>query len=462
MLIKIPHSFKIEKIYLINTIFKEFLGLEFKIDINQKSEYEILLPNENSIIIEDHFFSEFKDGLEYLDRKNIPREITYSQNPFTREKNIPVIYGLPEIMVDIGTQKSIHSRIDVFGSVFFMLTRWEEYVINDKDEYGRFPEKLSLSIRNGIYRRPVVNEYIEMLWNMFQFLGYSGERKKKLFEAVITHDVDQVFRYKNILRLFRILGGDLMLRKKPGLIPTTIKNYYGIKFGIKKDSYDTFDFLMDQSEKINVKSHFYFISQKNGLKTNSLNKNSDFRYNICDPEIISILDNIKKRNHFIGIHGSYDSYNNPDIFSDELNRIKNIVGDISESRQHYLRFLPPLTWKIEDQNNIRQDSTLGYIDEIGFRCGTCYPYPVFDFLERKPLKLVELPLTVMEGAVTQFAKKPEDFFLHICSLIDIVKNYEGKFVLLWHTNSFNVQEWEVYQNYYSKIIDYLGEVSNCL
>ena len=459
MLIKIPHSFNKEKIYLIDTVFKEFLGLEFKIDINSKPEYEILLPNKNLIIIEDHFFSAFNDGLDYLKRENIPEKISYSQNPFTKEKNIPVIFGLPEVIVHDSIQKIIQCKIDIFGAIFFMLTRWEEYVITDKDEYGRFPEKLSLSIRNGINRRPVVNEYVEMLWNMFRFLGFSGERKKVGFEAVITHDVDQVSRYKNILKLFRILAGDILLRKKPGLIPISIKDYFNIKSGIKKDSYDTFDFLMDQSEKIKVKSHFYFLSQKNKTKTNSLSSNFDFRYDICDPKVISIIQNIQKRGHFIGIHGSYNSYNNPDLFSDELNQLKKIAGKITECRQHYLRFSPPVTWEIENRNNIKQDSTLGFNYEIGFRCGTCYSFPVFDFLKRESLELVELPLTVMEGAVIQIAENQEDFYLRICSLIDVVKKYEGKFVLLWHTNSFNVDEWYPYQKYYLKIIDYLGAIS---
>ena len=38
------------------------------------------------------------------------------------------------------------------------------------------------------------------------------------------------------------------------------------------------------------------------------------------------------------------------------------------------------------------DSTLSYADKEGFRCGVCYDFPVFDFLERRQLKLREFPL----------------------------------------------------------------------
>jgi hypothetical protein len=460
MVIKIPAGFRRERTYVLDTVFGNFLGLDYTIVINSEPDYEILLLNNNKIILEDHFFSFFKDDLNYLDKSNLPEKISYSQNPFTIEKDIPVIFGIPEIVVQNSTPNIIRCKIDVMSSIFFMLTRWEEYVITEKDEYGRFPEHLSLSIRNKIHRRPVVNEYIEMLWKMLEFLGYSGTRKKMKFEAVLTHDVDEAIRYKNIFKLIRIFAGDIVLRKKPGLILVSLIDYFKVKSGIKKDNYDNFNFLMDQSEKIKVKSHFYFLSQKKRSKTDTRGSSYDFRYDISNPIVVSILENIKFRGHLIGLHGSFYSYNNPEIFSKELKNLTDLVGPIHESRQHYLCFSPPVTWEIEDQNNIVQDSTLGFNFEFGFRCGACFPFRVFDFLKREPLDLLELPLTCMEGAVSDLAKTPEDFYSQICLLIDLVKKYEGKFVLLWHTNSFNSYEWNPYQPFYSKIIDYLGDLSN--
>ncbi len=460
--ITIPKGFKSERIYLLDTVFKGFLGLEFSININTIQQYEIVLPNKNSLVIEDHFFSAFPDGLDYLKREHIPNNISYSNNPFTVEKNIPVIFGLPEVVVDNGIRKNIQSKIDIFSSIFFMLTRWEEYVIKDKDKYGRFPEKYALAIKYGINQRPVVDEYIEMLWKMLIFLGYEGERKINNFEAVLSHDVDQVIRFKNFLKLLRIIGGDIFLRKQPSLIPDSIKNYRDIKNRKKKDSFDTFDYLMDQSERIRVKSHFYFISQSRSDSSGSSLANFDFRYDIRSEYLNSVIELIKSRGHFLGIHGSYNSFNNIDLFNKELSRLRSIAGDINESRQHYLRFSPPTSWTIMDKVKIELDSTLGFVHNIGFRCGTSFPYHVYDFLERKQLDLVELPITVMDGAAITVSENTEDYFKKICFLIDVVKKYKGKFVLLWHTNSFNVSEWYPYQKYYSKIIDYLGSMTNDL
>jgi hypothetical protein len=63
----------------------------------------------------------------------------------------------------------------------------------------------------------------------------------------------------------------------------------------------------------------------------------------------------------------------------------------------------------------------------------------------------------MEAAIVGLSNDPADFFSIICSQIDLIRKYKGKFVLLWHTNSFNTYNWLEYQKYYPLIIEYLGE-----
>jgi hypothetical protein len=72
MQIKIPASFIQERRYLIDTVFKDFFGLDYEIIYHSHPKYEVILPNKNSIQIEDHFFSYFSDGLDYLNKENIP------------------------------------------------------------------------------------------------------------------------------------------------------------------------------------------------------------------------------------------------------------------------------------------------------------------------------------------------------------------------------------------------------
>jgi hypothetical protein len=99
------------------------------------------------------------------------------------------------------------------------------------------------------------------------------------------------------------------------------------------------------------------------------------------------------------------------------------------------------------------DSTLGYADKEGFRCGTCYEYSVFNFLTRKKLKLKEKPLIVMEESFVTYQPNvsPEYMKMKIENLIKKVKKYNGEFVFLWHNSSFS-DNWEKYKWIYEKVL----------
>jgi len=98
---------------------------------------------------------------------------------------------------------------------------------------------------------------------------------------------------------------------------------------------------------------------------------------------------------------------------------------------------------------------MSYSDKEGFRCGTCFAFPVFNFLTRKKLKLIEKPLTVMEGSFFQYQNlSTNEIIEKIVNLKKTVKKYKGTFVLLWHNSSFKVD------NYYDCNIIYEEVLKN--
>jgi len=164
---------------------------------------------------------------------------------------------------------------------------------------------------------------------------------------------------------------------------------------------------------------------------------------------------MKKRGHHIGIHPTYNAYNDKNQFKKEKEELeKNLDTNITFGREHFLRFEVPTTWQIWDDNNLSWDSTCGYADKEGFRCGVCYPYSVFNIITRKKLKLKERPLIVMEGSFATYQPgiKPIEMENKIKLLIEEVKKYNGEFVLLWHNSSFNTEQWKKYQDIYERVL----------
>ena len=453
--IKIPNNNIKEREYIIDIIFGEFLGLSYQLIIDNGelkiNDWIIELENGNILIVKDHFFNKYPKDLEYLNIDNIPKKIEFTKNEFTPEDDIVVIFGnAKEVIEDsyiekqqITNHKSLITRIDLFASSFFMLTRWEEYVIKAKDNHGRFLESEALAVKFGFINRPIVNEYVQMLLNMLNHLGLKQKATSREYKLTVTHDVDYDLLFKSPSVLIRRVGADLLKRKDLPLVAKTIKAYFS-----NNDPYDVFDFFMDESEKMGVKSHFFFMAKGSSEYDNNYESNSDF--------IKSRAERIKKRGHIVGIHYTYNAFNSKEQLKQEIAELEaNFNTKIECGRNHYLRFEVPTSWQILDEFGMKWDSTCGYEGHVGFRCGVCYEFSVFDILKRKKLNLKERPLLVMETTLLYFQSsgEKEDEFL---GLIEDIKNktkkYNGEFVLLWHNNNLDFLRTPKYRELYKKTL----------
>jgi hypothetical protein len=84
------------------------------------------------------------------------------------------------------------------------------------------------------------------------------------------------------------------------------------------------------------------------------------------------------------------------------------------------------------------DSTLSYADRPGSRCGTCREYSLYDLHQRRPLRLRERPLIVMECSVIAerylglgYTDAALDLML---TLKQRALRHGGDFTLLWHNS----------------------------
>jgi hypothetical protein len=452
--ISIPDNNVQERKYSIDILFGEFLELEYEIHISSRiDDYEITLDNHNRILVEDHFFSKNKADLSYLDKKNIPDQITYVQNRFLPEKDLPAIYGTSrfEINEESPGNKTILCGVDIFASAFFMLTRWEEYVSQKRDKLNRFSGKYSCALANNFLHRPVVNEYCEMLWTMLEFLEIDATRKIRQFTPYITHDVDLVFKWGSFYHFIRTLTGDLLKRKSLAAFFYDLNYFIKTRTKAKKDPFDNFDYLMTLSEKNGFKSHFFFMSIEE--TSPALN------YTLSHPFVKKLIGEINERGHYIGFHPDLNTYKNPVQWKKEYVRLQSFSPQkIAFGRQHYLQFEAPATWQIWNDMGMTWDSTLCYNDEPGFRTGSCYSYSVFNFLSRERLRLKEKSLIIMDMSLVFHHKYQslDEILEKANDLIDRIRKYKGEFVFLWHNSCFNATEWKDYEQIYPAIINSLA------
>lgn len=447
MKVKISYSpkYESEKRYIVDTIFRHFFKLE---DISLEFSKQIN-KNEVHIICEDCAFAQKivmtnvlfdYDEKEWLTEASLPvTPLKYMNLDGITGKflfnEVPIMYGKSAGKIAYEQDGTLRCDIDLFGGIFFLLTLYEEVVINLYDEHGRFSYLDSIIFKSELYSRPVVNEYLEILKALFTRAGFSSITDTRKYQLILSHDVDVPFSYDaSAFHFIRNIFADLILRKSFGtfikklgarLLPGKVLKY-------KLDPYNNLRYLMKVSEKYFIKSHFNFITV-NG------NGNIDGRYEIADEYFGVLLKEIHERGHVIGLHPSYQTFNNFELLNGQYLKLKGILDNLSipsselGGRQHYLRWRNPETWQIWDDIGLKYDSSLGSEYYMGFRCGTCFDFPVFNLLTKQPLKLIEYPLLVMDICAFKLKSK-ENIDNAIMDISRICRFYNGNMTFLFHNN----------------------------
>ncbi len=429
--VNIPKGQAKERRYIINVLLSEFLGIDYEISESNKSEdITFQLENNKKIIFKDYFFSKLSTKNYSVDL--IPQKIEHLEsNKYCSIKNIPIVYG--KNMIEDDNPNTIICHVDIFSSAFFMLTRWEESVLKNKDIHARVLAKDHLSVKFNFFHRPIVNEYLELLWGLLKAQQINQEKKERDYQLYLTHDVDYPLKWVHLGRSIKTLLADLLKRRDLSLFYKNFKCYLSSKLNVKNDPYNNFKQLIDAANSAGVKSYFFFL--------NGGQSQYDSRHSMNTSFMKSLYDLIHSNNHYIGIHPSYMTQDNYDLLKKEVVGLKKLTPSFHPfGRQHFLRFKVPTTWQNWHDCQLSWSSTMGFSDRIGFRSGVCYAHSTFNIQTRKMLSVKERPLIAMDVSmgVWQNFNNLDTVLNEYSQLVTTVKKYKGDFVFLWH-NSYQDQ-----------------------
>jgi hypothetical protein len=181
----------------------------------------------------------------------------------------------------------------------------------------------------------------------------------------------------------------------------------------------------------------------------------DCDYSITESGVLKLIERLEKQGHEVGLHGSFDSYNDCEMFVSQKVRLDHIVSSKRYGgRQHYLRWKTPVTWRIYEKAEMLYDATLGYADHEGFRCGFCLPFKPFDVLENRVIELWEIPLIFMDTTFRRYRDLSSDGITGVIrSLIASVSKHRGVFVALWHHDYMTQPLWSKLYQQTMKLVD---------
>jgi hypothetical protein len=442
-----PKCFAPELAYTFQVLLNDLFGLKLADDVQDAKQVALVLPEGQKIIFETGLFK-------------LTPEVFYSYSAIsgfdvTRWRVPPAFQtsGIPDdlpLITSQGEDKSVPFAIlssdsqeirvggDLPGTAFFWLSRIEEYLRPECDRHGRFPGALSLAYRTGLLQRPVVNHMAAFVIRAIQILAPHTPIREGQYKVVMTHDVDRPFSTigRRVRKLPRIIASDLLKRRSPILaFRRIIGAIAGIGGSTRYDPNNTFLFLMDMAEKWGVECHFYFIF---GTRHEVIAEH----YDPSNPLILEIIRQAAARGHRIGLHPSYETWRDPVLLREEVDRMFEIVRqegieqDHWGGRQHILRWDPAETWAHWDMLGLDYDSTMHYAGLPGFRTGCCSEHSVFDIKTRRSLNIRQRPLMAMDVSFTNYLNYGhKETLTSIEEMANNVRAVNGTLILLWHQDS---------------------------
>ena len=327
---------------------------------------------------------------------------------------------------------------DLFAGIFFLVSRYEEYLDFKPDHVGRFPSQHSVAYQNSFLDMPVVDNWANSLKNILKIRYPELNFRKRSFEFISTIDVDQAWAYLH-KGVARNIAGGLKFALKGDFADITKRTQTLV--GQRKDPFDAFQYLFDSQQDIKVN---YFIQVG---KYGKFDKNHSGRNRAMKKLIRNLAEHTE-----IGIHPSMRSGPRGEL-KEELDLLSNVLGiKIVKSRQHYIYLRFPKTYRNLIQHGIEEEYSMGYPDRPGFRAGTATPFYFYDLLEENVTKLKIYPFQLMDSCLNNNLKLTPDEAIDIFKeYIEKVKKVHGTFISIWHNSSLsNEAEWigwrEVFEN----------------
>jgi len=316
---------------------------------------------------------------------------------------------------------------DVFSAAFYLLSRYEEYLPHARDSYGRFAHTASLAYQSGFLQLPLVDLWVQQLFSVLQQLFPSVVLPQHQFVFQPTYDIDMAYARKGKGWLRR-----LMARLKR--IPSRING---------KDIFDVYHWFDELHTTHTLEPLYFFLVARRSSK---YDKNGSPKKKILRQLIKRIAGK-----YVVGLHPSWQSF----FIEDELHKERKILQQIVQkpitiSRQHYIKFTLPHTFRSLINAGITDDYSMGYGSINGFRASYARSFYWYDLANETTTGLLLHPFCFMDA--NAFFEEKLDAAAAGKSLqhySDVVQQVNGTLITIFH-NHFLTEEtqWQPWRDMY--------------
>ena len=355
-------------------------------------------------------------------------ELLFQQGVHETEFEIEKWKGLPAFFK---TGPESRLPFDIFAASFYLISRYEEYLPHIKDELGSYTPYQSLAYKNSFLEKPIIDLWAvrlkDQLNSLFPDLSHISWKKPKFLPLI---SVVNPFQYKNKSLLFCLSDFLSFVWKLDFFL---IAEQFLVLFGLKKDPYDNFDELERLFNDFKIYPQYFFLFAKNPNFERGLSI-----YKTAYRELVKHVADYNK----VSLLVSYDAQNDPSILAKERKILKKLIHQqILSVRFNFGLFSSAKAYYGLISEELEEDYSMGYNDEIGYRASTAVPFYFYDLNNDLQTSLKINPVVATEEGIRKFSdhkafKKLEEMYeglstrssIHIVSVsnsiltIDKMKN----------------------------------------
>ena len=428
MLLVYTHKITPRLKYVFKHICKRILGLEVK------------------------FTSKVEDFIAHDSLKMSYAKQPLSNELFIRSNELLFEQGLSDI--DISVQQWENTKgffvanersdlpFDIFAASFYLMSRYEEYLPHVKDDYGRFMVKESLAFKHRFLNQPVVDIWAYKLQAVLKqrFPDFDFPTRNYKIQPVIDVPAAFYFRKKGLLRT---IGGTFTDIGRFRL--KQLYQRYLVLMGFKRDPYDTFKWIITKQKQCDFRFMVLFLIGDYSTYDKNISTNKK--------EFVSLIKSVADYCD-VGIKASYFALEDILLLKKEKEKMEGIINtDLKAVRHSFSKLNLPQSYRNLIELEINQDFTMGYINTLGFRAGTCTPFQFYDldYETQTPLRIN--PYHCLDFALLKYQSQL-DKEEHLQKLINEVKAVNGTFTPIFHNYTFSdLSRWDGFRSLFNLIIE---------
>lgn len=262
-------------------------------------------------------------------------------------------------------------------------------------------------------------------------------------EITLTHDVDAIdktpaIRFKQSV-FHCINAARAIARAKPTAAGRKLAKACDFAFG--SADYWRLDEIIELEQQAGLQSVFHLYAGPTTSKSFARHL-MDPSYACTDPRLQAFYSRTLDAGCEIGLHPSFDAWNDPDALAAQRQQLEAAVGHpVTAVRQHWLRFSWQATWAAQQAAALQRDTTLGFNDRPAFRTGSALRYQPWNKTAAAPLQIQSLPLVFMDSHFYDYANPitscDTDPAEEMRRWIQEIRFVRGQASVLWHPRTLS-------------------------